>query len=165
MPTNPDQIPWEGVHVYRILREKRNGRRYAVVSGWPTPVSEVCRTKFPPLPGRASYCREARRWATRMLRQNKRKRPGIGWIGAYTLRMLRAVEAGKRPLYFWDYSSLLRYLTPKPPRPVPVPIRLNIAGWGRPSQAPAFGVLQAGRSGYGAGGRVLVPDIPDDEDD
>ena len=131
---NPDQAPWEGMNVYRVLPRRKRRPRYAIVSGWPTPVSERVRTKFPPLPGRKSYCIEARRWAKTQLKinqsKNKSRRPG-GWLGPYTLRWLRAVAAGTRPLSYPEFVSLRRYWSPKPPPPPPrVQVRLNIPGWG-----------------------------------
>lgn len=170
MPTNPDQSPWEGCHVYRVLKEKKNGRRYALISGWPTPVSEVVRTLFPPLPYRASYSLEARRWAKRKLRENAnqkfRPKADRRWIGAYSLRWLRAVAAGKKPLNYWDYMSLKTFLeAPKPVKQVLVPVRLQLQGWGQ--TAPAYQPLthKAGRNGYGKGGYVTVPDLDDDSDE
>jgi len=164
---NPDQTPWQGCHVYKVLKQKRNGRRYALISGWPTPVSEVVRTQFPPLPGRPSYCREARQWAKSVLQQNQRKQPGRGWIGPYSLRWLRAVRAGLRPLNFADYHSLRTYWAPKPEPVVRVPVRLGIAGFGVPQGQPStaqFRVLTPGTNGYGRGGRVM-PDWEDEPED
>ena len=129
--TNPDQAPWQGCHVYKIFRERRNGRRYAMISGWPTPVPETARTLFPPTTRRPSYCIEARRWAKSVLHKNKHKKTGP-WIGAYSLRWLRAVADGKRPLQFSDFHGLKMYQAPKPPPQIRIPVRLNIAGWGRP---------------------------------
>ena len=170
MPTNPDQTPWEGTHVYRVLKKKsKRWGRYAVISGWPTPVSEVVRTKFPPLPGRASYSIEARRWCKRVLRENlagKKPKPGRRWIGAYSLRWLRAVAAGKRPLRYWEYTSLRTYLDqPKPVKQVVVPVRLNLRGWGQTAPVYQPVIHKAGQSGYGRGGYVTVPDIDVDEDE
>jgi len=107
-------------------------RRYALIWGWPTPVSELARTLMPPLPGRPSYCREARQWAKAMLEANKarnvRKRPKAErrWIGGYTLRWLRAVAKGTEPLKFGDYHRLRTYLNP--PSVAPTKLVVQVAG-------------------------------------
>jgi hypothetical protein len=131
---NPDQVPWEGAHVYRIVRGLRPpGRRYALIQGWPTPVSELARTLMPPLPGRPSYCREARKWAQAMLQANKAhnmtKKPKAErkWLGPITLRWLRAVHRGEKPLKFCEYDSLRRYWAPTPPRE-PAKLAIQLGG-------------------------------------
>jgi hypothetical protein len=109
-------------------------RRYALIWGWPTPVSELARTLMPPLPGRPSYCREARQWAQAQLTANKAramtKKPKAErkWLGAYTLRWLRCVQRGERPLKVSEYESLRAYWAPTPPRE---PVKLAIALGGR----------------------------------
>jgi hypothetical protein len=137
--------------VLRILpgpprRGQRRGR-YALLLGWPTPVPEWARTVMPPVPGRPVRSRAARQWAKRQLQRNgagRHKAPRdlarYPWIGAYSLRWLRAVAAGTQPLPWGRYASLCRYWGiegfPKAaPRGVAVPAtRLQVAvGGGAPT--------------------------------
>lgn len=151
--SNADQIPWEGHHVYRYVKGPKGtgSRRYALMFGWPTPVSELARTKMPPLPGRPSYSRAARQWARAMLDANRARltpKAPRRWIGAYSLRWLRRVARGDRPLHFSEYHSLRTYLNP----PATAPVRLTVAlgtpalrvGWAVPAPTPPPRLMQPG---------------------
>jgi len=131
---NPDQLPWAGQEVIRVVtRATTHGRRYALIWGWPTPVSELARTLMPPQPHRPVYSREARRWAKQQLDANRAHRrlkvpkAQRRWIGPITLRWLRAVARGEQPLSHRRYTSLLAYLAGPPPPP-PVKLQLRLGG-------------------------------------
>ena len=165
--TNPDQSPWETCHVYRILRPtkgaKTGQRRYALIWGWPTPVSELARTQMPPLPGRPSYCREARQWAWAQLDANKARNMGKKpkaqrkWLGPITLRWLRQVHRGEAPLRFRWYHSLRTYWA----EPVKPEVRLTVRlggpvtlGWQAPRPPAPLRLHRPGLQAPDGGGFV-----------
>lgn len=134
--TNPDQAPWQDCWVWKIVRQPHtHGRRYALIRGWPTPVSELARTVMPPAPGRPVYGYAARQWAKAQLDANRaprmRKRPKAErrWLGAYTLRWLRTVAAGRRALRWAEYHSLRTYWAPQAAAPPPQ-LRVQVGGGG-----------------------------------
>jgi hypothetical protein len=107
---------------------------------------------MPPLPGRPVYGLEARRWATAQLDRNHRrqqqKHPKAArrWLGAYTLRWLRAVARGQEPLSLSRYRSLRTYWeAPRPAAPGPAAPRLTLhvgggglqLGWAAPPAGAA----------------------------